>query len=121
LRPTTLRQYHARAERRLDALLAIPPGHPASRALQDAVKAWRTKFFVFLEDPDVPATNNVCERELRPSVVFRKVTGGFRSDWGARIHAGYRSVTGTARLHGQTALQAIGQLLTGEFEPALAT
>jgi transposase len=121
LRPTTLRQYHARAERRLDALLAIPPGHPAGRALQDAVKAWRTKFFVFLEDPDVPATNNVCERELRPSVVFRKVTGGFRSDWGAQIHAGYRSVTGTARLHGQTALQAIGQLLTGEFEPAPAT
>jgi transposase IS66 family protein len=66
----------------------------------------RSKFFVFLEDPDVPATNNACEREIRPSVVFRKVTGGFRSNWGARIHAGYRSVTGTAKLHGQTALQS---------------
>src|SRR5512147_3192944 len=119
LRPTPLRQSHARAERRLDALVAIPPGHPAGRALQDAVKAWRTKFFVFLEDPDVPATNNGCERELRPSVVFRKVTGGFRSDWGAQIHAGYRSAT--ARLQGQTALQAIGQLLTGAFEPTPAT
>src|SRR5512147_771025 len=118
-RPTTLRQYHARAERRLDALVAIPPGHPAGRARQNAVKAWRTKFFVFLEDQDVPATNNVCERELRPSVVFRKVTGGFRSDWAAQIHAGYRSAT--ARLQGQTALQAIGQLLTGAFEPTPAT
>ena len=66
-----------------------------------------------------PATNNACEREIRPSVVFRKVTGGFRSDWGAQIHAGYRSVTGTARLHGQTARHAIGQLLDGTFEQTL--
>jgi len=36
----------------------------------------------------VPSTNNVSEREIRSSVIFRKVTGGFRSDWGARIHAG---------------------------------
>src|SRR5512134_456310 len=121
LRATTLRHYHARAEHRLDVLVAIPAAHPAGRERQDAVKAWRSKLFVFLEDPDVSATNNVCERELRPSVVFRKVTGGFRSGWGAHIHAGYRSVTGTARLQGCTALQAIGQLFTAEFEPAPAT
>jgi transposase len=119
LRPTTLRHYHARAERRLDALVATPAAHPAGRDLQTAVKAWRTKFFVFLEDPDVPATNNACEREIRPSVVFRKVTGGFRSNWGAQIHAGYRSVIGTARLHGHTARQAIRQLLAGTFEQIL--
>jgi len=69
----------------------------------------------------VPSTNNVSEREIRSSVIFRKVTGGFRSDWGARIHAGYRSITGTARLHGKTALEAIGQLLIGTPEPAPAT
>ena len=121
LRPTTLRAYHARAERRLDALVTIPAAHPTGCELQTAVKAWRTKFFVFLEDRDVPATNNACEREIRPSVVFRKVTGGFRSEWGAHIHAGYRSVTGTARLHGQTALQAIDQLFAGTFETTPAT
>jgi transposase len=121
LQATTLRHYRARAERRLDALVAMPAVHRAGRELQTAVKAWRTTFFVFLEDPDVPATNNACEREIRPSVVFRKVTGGFRSDWGAHIHAGYRSVTGTARLHGRTALQAIDQLLAGTFTPTPAT
>ncbi|MGE5770084.1 MAG: IS66 family transposase, partial [Betaproteobacteria bacterium] len=121
LRATTLRHYHARAERRLDALVTLPAAHPAGRELQTAVKAWRSKFFVFLDDPDVPATNNACEREIRPSVVFRKVTGGFRSSWGAHIHAGYRSVTGTAKLNGHTALQAVAQLLAGTFEPTLAT
>lgn len=77
----------------------------------------------------MPSTNNVSEREIRSSVIFRKVTGGLmlripcghRSDWGACIHAGYRSITGTARLHGKTALEAIGQLLTGTPEPAPAT
>ena len=51
LRPASLAAYHARAERRLDALVATPAAHPAGRALQTAVKAWRTKFFVFLDDP----------------------------------------------------------------------
>jgi transposase len=121
LRPASLATYRARAERRLDALVATPAAHPAGRELQTAVKAWRTKFFVFLEDPGVPATNNACEREIRPSVVFRKVTGGFRSDWGAEIHAGYRSITGTAKLYGQTALEAIDHLLAGRFEPSIAS
>lgn len=121
LKDTTLQHYHACAERRLDALVTLPAAHHAGRDLQAAVKAWRTKFFVFLQDREVPSTNNVSEREIRPSVIFRKVTGGFRSDWGARIHAGYRSITGTARLHGKTALEAIDQLLTVPPAPALAT
>jgi transposase len=66
-------------------------------------------------------TNNVSEREIRLSVVFRVVTGGFCSDWGARIHAGDRSITGTARLHGQTALEAIGQRLVAPAASAPAT
>ena len=84
LRDTTLAQYHAKAERRLDALLGTPAAHPEGRALQAQIKAWRGKFFVFLTDRRVPATNNISEREIRPSVVFRKVTNGFRSEWGRR-------------------------------------
>ncbi len=89
--------------------------HPAGNDLMRQVKAWRTKFFVFMTDRDVPPTNNVSEREIRPSVVFRKVTNGFRSDWGAQVHAGYRSVTGTARLGGQPAVDAIRDLIGGSF------
>jgi transposase len=70
---------------------------------------------VFLTNRDIPATNNISEREIRPSVVFRKVTNGFRSDWSTQIHAGYRSVTGTARLGGKSALSAIRDLIDGDF------
>ncbi len=62
--------------------------------------------------------NYVSEREIRPSVVFRKVTNGFRSDWGAQIHAGYRSVTATANLGGQPALDAIRNPIGGNFSVA---
>ncbi len=115
MKDSTLASYAAKAERRLDALVAIPAAHPAGQVLQRQIKAWRTKFFVFLADRGVPPTNNISEREIRPSVVFRKVTNGFRSDWGAQIHAGYRSITGTARLKGQTAFAAVAAIIDGKF------
>jgi transposase len=71
LEDTTLAQYHAEAERRLDALLAIPPACRAGSELQAQVETWRGKYFLFMTDRRVPATNNISEREIRPSVVFR--------------------------------------------------
>jgi transposase len=118
LKDTTLANYAARADNRLTRLMRAPVAHPAGKVLLKQVKAWRGKFFVFMTNPDVPATNNISEREIRPSVVFRKVTNGFRSDWGAQIHAGYRSVTGTARLQGQPAFAAMRDLIDGNFAVA---
>ena len=121
LKDSTLRQYRIKADCRLDRLLATPAPHPAGCTLQAQVKAWRTKFFVFIEDRRVSATNNVAEREIRPSVVFRKVTGGFRSEWGSSVHAGYRSITSTARIAGQTAFGAIRDIAATLFAPAAQT
>ena len=115
LKDSTLATYAAKAERGLDALLAAPAIHPAGLTLQRQIKAWRTKFFVFLADPRVPATNNASEREIRSSVIFRKVTNGFRSTWGPKGHAGYRSVIGTARLQGVKPWDAIKALALGTF------
>ena len=64
-------------------------------------------------DPAVPPTNNTSEQALRHSVVHRKVTGGFRSDWGADAHAIVATVLDTARKRGEDLLTtlhaAIGQ------------
>ena len=40
----------------------------------------------------MPYTNNVSEQHLRPSVIFRKVTNGFRCEWGAETYAAFRSL-----------------------------
>jgi hypothetical protein len=46
---------------------------------------------------DVPYTNNISERHLRSSVIFHKVTNGFRCEWGAETYAAFRSVVSTAK------------------------
>jgi transposase len=113
LKDTTLAQYRADLDRRLDRLLAIRPTAEAGRKLARAIRQCRGDLFVFITGRDVPATNNDCERALRPSVIFRKVTGGFRSQWGARTYADALSVIATGRLHGRSALQALGDALAG--------
>ncbi|KHS41660.1 Transposase IS66 family protein [Novosphingobium subterraneum] len=118
LKDSTLAAYAAKADIMLDRLVTRPVAHPAGRALLKQIKAWRGKFFVILTNCDVPVTSNISEREIRPSVVFRKVSNGLGSDWGAQIHTGYHSVTGTARLSGQSALSAICDLVDGRFAVA---
>ncbi len=43
-------------------------------------------------------TNNACERALRPAVIQRKVTNGYRAMWAAEGEAAIRTVVDTARL-----------------------
>jgi transposase len=113
LKDTTLAQYRADLDRRLDRLLAISPTTEAGQRLARGIRKCRGDLFVFVTHRDVPATNNECERALRPSVIFRKVTGGFRSQWGARTYADALSVIATGRLHGRSALQALRDALAG--------
>jgi transposase len=47
---------------------------------------YRDSLFTFVEHPEVSDNNNEAERGLRQSVVMRKITGGNRSDKGARNH-----------------------------------
>jgi hypothetical protein len=60
----------------------------------------RAHLFAFVSNRAVPYTNNVSERPLRPSVIFRKVTNGFRCMWGAETYASFRSVVSTAKSQG---------------------
>jgi transposase len=73
----------------------------------------RDDLFRFVTRRDVPYTNNACERALRPSVIFRKVTNCFRAEWGAKVYAAAASVIATGRLYGMTALAAIRAALAG--------
>ncbi|HTQ80965.1 MAG TPA: IS66 family transposase [Thermoanaerobaculia bacterium] len=120
LKDTTLQQYRADLDRRLDRLLATPPKAAAARKLFSAMRRHRDDLFRFVTRRDVPYTNNGCERALRPSVIFRKVTGGFRSHWGARLYAAAQSVIATGRLNGISALKAIVNALAPTPQAATA-
>ncbi|MBA3811701.1 MAG: IS66 family transposase [Caulobacteraceae bacterium] len=118
LKDATLAQYRADLERRLTAILDPPPTTTAGRKLAKGVKKCRNDLFLFVVRRDTPYTNNGSERALRPSVIFRKVTGCFRSHWGARLYAAALSVIATGRLHGKSALEAIREVISPS--PALA-
>ncbi len=111
LRDTTLGQYRADLDRRLDQVLALPRCGEAADRLRRRIARDRGHLFVFVTDRDVPATNNVSERALRPSVIFRKVTNGFRSEWGANTYAAFRSVVSTAKANGRSVLNDLRQAL----------
>jgi transposase len=81
----------------------------------------RDKLLAFLTRRDVEATNNESERALRPSVNFRRVTNGFRSEWGAKVYADPCSIVATGRLAGRSALAAIRDALPATApEPSAA-
>jgi transposase len=120
LKNTTLQQYQSDLNRRLDRLLSQPPNTPAARRLFKAMRRDRDDLFRFVTRRDVPYTNNGCERALRPSVIFRKVTGCFRSQTGAKIYAAAQSVIATGRLAGKPALQALADAIFPKIHPAAA-
>lgn len=112
LKDTTLKQYHYDLDRRLDRIIKAVPVGEAGRKLHKRMLANRGHLFVFMTNRDVPYTNNVSERHLRPSVIFRKVTNGFRCEWGAETYAAFRSVVSTAKANGASVLRAIQFVLS---------
>ena len=114
LAESTRRHYRQRLERELDAVMALAPTSKDGRRLRHRYGKLRAHLFTFLDHPEVGADNNSSERELRPTATYRKVTGGFRSDWGPDLFAGFRSVVGTAARRGIGAYQAIKMTLQGK-------
>ncbi len=105
-------------ERACDALLAQVPRAPDSQNLRRRFLLHRAHLFTFLSIPNVPPTNNASEQALRNSVIYRKVTGGFRSDWGAAAYANVISVLETARRRGQNLLDTLLSLLVPPLDLA---
>lgn len=98
-------------ENQLDRLLDEDVRSVAALKLQTRFSTHREKLLTFLSYPDVPPTNNESERALRPSVIHRKVTNGFRSEWGAKAYAALQTVIATARLKGENIFAALVELI----------
>jgi transposase len=110
----TLTGYRRRVseiENKLDRLLAQPVVSQAARKLHARFSTHRNKLLPFLYYPEVPPTNNESERALRNSVVHRKVTHGFRSQWGAKVYAALQTIISTAKQNGDSVFQTLTNLM----------
>jgi hypothetical protein len=113
-----------RLERRLKQLAEAGYDEPHARRIAARLVKHEGELTRFLWDDAVQATNNPAERALRPAVVMRKITGGSRSQRGARATAVLMSVLRTARQQNRPLFETIRTLLMNAWagkNPGLLT
>jgi hypothetical protein len=66
-----------------------------------------SELFTFIRFEGINSDNNKAERELRHSVVKRKISGGTRSEKGSRTREVLASLFGTWRLQGLEVLASL--------------
>ena len=96
---STLAARRRALERTLQDILDTPTSCDRARLVQNKFRRAKDQLLTFALWPgQVEPTNNACERDLRPAVVQRKVTNGYRAMWAAQGEADIRTVVDTARL-----------------------
>lgn len=96
-----------RLEAGLDRLLTGNYTDPDNARLAKLLRKQRQRLLTFLYVDALDPTNNVAEREIRPSVIIRKTNGCNRSQAGARTHSIITSVIRTCRKHGRDFINTI--------------
>jgi len=108
----TLARKKRELEKQLETLLAAPTECDLARELQAKIGRARDQLLTFCDYPgEVDPTNNTSERKLRPCVIQRKVTNGYRAMWAAEAEADVRTTVDTARLHGANPFAVIVGIL----------
>ena len=111
LATTTLAAKRRALERQLASILTTRSTCDLTRALQGKIGRARDQLLTFMAHPgEVEVANNACERALRPAVIQRKVTNGYRAMWAAQGEAAVRTVVDTARL--STGTTVFGTILS---------
>lgn len=88
------------------------PGKGIIRRLCKRLKKYKNEMFTFLYHPGVPYHNNHAEQLIRPSVLLRKITFGYRSEKGVENHNVLMSILQTAKLNRKNGIPLIKKILT---------
>jgi transposase len=92
-----------------------------ARNLLERLLLQQDEVLAFLDNLSIPVDNNQAERDLRDLKIQQKVSGCFRSDWGADACATIRGYLATLRKQGQALLAALQMVFAGQpLDPASA-
>lgn len=106
-----LRTAKGKIEAKMDRLLDEPDLHDESLRFAIHLLKYRDGLFLFLDRPDVDATNYRAEQAIRPAVINRKTSGGNRTPRGARTQGILMSVQRTAKQRSVSAVDTFKQML----------
>jgi|SRR5882672_562762 len=110
-----LAQEAERFENELSTFIQLKAPEPDIRRLSKRLARHQNELLTFLNHPDlVSPDNNYAERLIRPCVIFRKLTGGFRSKTGTDNHNVLMSLQQTAHLNGKDPLALFRSILTAK-------
>ena len=87
----------------IKALMESPAQHMAIRRIQDIFTENEERLYHWTENREVSAENNLSERDLRPTVIARKVSFGSQSDGGAYTRGVLMTVVHTLKKQGVNA------------------
>ena len=85
--------------------------------MNNLLKRKKEWLFNFVMNPDVEPTNNRAERALRPSVIYRKISGGSRSERGAEIYTRVYSIYYTTKLRGKNFIEDTPSIIRRRVKP----
>lgn len=109
LPPGRRKRARAALEKSADRLLNSDRADPHEEKIRKRLRKQREHLFVFLDQEQVPATNNLAERRLRPAVIRRKLSCGNRSARGARTWECLASIAATCVQQGRSVLDFFEQ------------
>jgi hypothetical protein len=108
----------ASLEARLTKLLAEEYPHREEERIAKRFRKRREAILTFVHRPEVAATNNLGERQLRPGVITRKLSCGNKTEAGARTWEVLATVAATCRQRGEEFVALVAKRLLLEWERA---
>jgi len=84
-------------KKQIEELIETPHKHLGIKRIQQIFSDQRERLYHWVKYREVPAENNRAERELRPTVIARKVSFGSQSDAGAKTRSSIMSLLYTAK------------------------
>lgn len=110
-----LQEQSSRFNAELPSFIHLQASQPDIRRLSKRLIRHQNELLTFLDYPDLLSPdNNYAERLIRPCVIFRKLTGGFRSKTGTDNHNVLMSLQQTAHLNNKDPLQLFRNILTAK-------
>jgi transposase len=95
----------------IKSVMNEPALHQGIRRIQDIFRQNEQRLYRWAQDRAIPADNNLAERDLRPSVIARKVSFGSITDSGARTRSILTTVVTTIKKRGEDPADRIKKTL----------